>query len=254
MRTPSGCRRCIARATSAWLRRRPRETSSCARIAAAARAYQKYDDELAVAREKQLATEAKAEAARASTLITRGRSPRRRPGRCATGAALRGCRGRHAEAPAGRRRRSEVPRRIIELAPPAGRAAVEGAAGRRSRSPARAGSGETDARRRVDVLAAAVPRRRGRSRARRAARRSRRRTRLPRNLAVRRSGRLGGKDGGRTRHSWKPCRKSKRRARFCGRWREQLSVITNETAEAEKEEFSRFRSELQEIKVRSASS
>jgi hypothetical protein len=39
-------------------------------IAAAARAYQKYDDELAVAREKQLATEAKAEVARTSTLVS----------------------------------------------------------------------------------------------------------------------------------------------------------------------------------------
>jgi hypothetical protein len=38
-------------------------------LPAAARAYQKYDDELAAAREKQLATEAKAEAARASTLL-----------------------------------------------------------------------------------------------------------------------------------------------------------------------------------------
>ena len=35
----------------------------------AARAFQKYDDELAVAREKQLQTEAKAEAARASALL-----------------------------------------------------------------------------------------------------------------------------------------------------------------------------------------
>ena len=32
-------------------------------------------------------------------------------------------------------------------------------------------------------------------------------------------------------------------------WRAQLSVIANETAEAETEEFSRFRSELQKIKV-----
>ena len=39
-------------------------------LQAAARAYQKYDDELAAAREKQLATEAKAEAARTSTLVT----------------------------------------------------------------------------------------------------------------------------------------------------------------------------------------
>ena len=43
----------------------------------------------------------------------------------------------------------------------------------------------------------------------------------------------------RGRSSWPP--KRRRRA--------QLSVITNETAEAEKEEFSRFRSELQKIKV-----
>jgi hypothetical protein len=32
-------------------------------------------------------------------------------------------------------------------------------------------------------------------------------------------------------------------------WRAQLSVIANDTAEAEKAEFSRFRSELQTIKV-----
>src|SRR5687767_15474275 len=38
-------------------------------LAPAARAYQKYDDELAVARDKQLATEAKAEAARTSMLM-----------------------------------------------------------------------------------------------------------------------------------------------------------------------------------------
>ena len=39
-------------------------------IPAAARAYQKYDDELASAREKQLATDAKAEAARTAALMT----------------------------------------------------------------------------------------------------------------------------------------------------------------------------------------
>lgn len=32
-------------------------------------------------------------------------------------------------------------------------------------------------------------------------------------------------------------------------WRTHLSVITNEAAEAEKEEFSRFRNELQKIKA-----
>jgi hypothetical protein len=39
-------------------------------LPAAIRAYQKYDDELSVAREKQLATEAKAEAARSAALLT----------------------------------------------------------------------------------------------------------------------------------------------------------------------------------------
>ena len=39
-------------------------------VAAAARLYAKYDDELSVAREKQLATEAKAEAARTAALLT----------------------------------------------------------------------------------------------------------------------------------------------------------------------------------------
>ena len=39
-------------------------------LPAAARAYQKYDDELSVARDKQLATEAKAEAARSAALLT----------------------------------------------------------------------------------------------------------------------------------------------------------------------------------------
>lgn len=39
-------------------------------LPAAARAYQKYDDEVAAAREKQVATEKKAEAARSSSLLT----------------------------------------------------------------------------------------------------------------------------------------------------------------------------------------
>jgi len=38
-------------------------------LTSAAKAYQKYDDELSVAREKQLATEAKAEAARSAALL-----------------------------------------------------------------------------------------------------------------------------------------------------------------------------------------
>ena len=39
-------------------------------LAAAAKAYQKYDDEVSTAREKQLATDAKAEAARTASLLT----------------------------------------------------------------------------------------------------------------------------------------------------------------------------------------
>jgi hypothetical protein len=217
-------------------------------LPAAARAYQKYDDELAVAREKQLATEAKAEAARTSTLMT---EIDRRADALEDAQLAR----RAADGEAVKQKR-----RLEDAAEAKYLAAVSNA------------HELPDAKRSNALQDADRTHRLERDRARRthddALAASQQRYRAAVDDAVI-GERRGGRDGERAyldalRFGEAAARSARtaadqtllavlsnvEEARVILRsWRAQLSVIANETAEAEKQEFSRFRSELQKIKV-----
>lgn len=217
-------------------------------LPAAARAYLKYDDELAVAREKQLATEAKAEAARTSTLTT---EVDRRADALEDAQRAR----RSADVEAVRQKR---------LQEDAAEAKYLGALSSSRRLP--------DAQRSKALQDADRARRLELDHAKQthdeALTSSQQRYRAAVDGAVI-GERRGGRDGERAylealRFGEAAARAAKtsadqtvlaalsniEEARVILRsWRAQLSVIANETAEAEKKEFSRFRSELQKIKV-----
>jgi hypothetical protein len=217
-------------------------------LPAAARAYQKHDDELAVAREKQLATEAKAEAARTSALLTEidrrtdALEDAQLSRRAADGEAV------------------TQKRRLEDAAEAKYLAAVSNA-------------GELpDAQRSKALQDADRTHRLERDRARRthdealAASQQRYRTEVDEAVI---GERRGGRDGERAyldalRFGDAAARSARTsadqallavlsnidEARVILRsWRSQLAVIASETAEAEKQEFSRFRSELQKIRV-----
>ena len=165
-------------------------------LPAAARAYQKYDDELAVAREKQLAAEAKAEAARTSTLIT---DVDRRADALADAQLAR--RSADVEAVKQKRRLEDAAETKYLAALSSLRHLPDAQRSKALQDADRARRLELDQAKQTHDEGLTSSQQRYRAAVdeavtRRAARRSRRRTRLPRNLAVRRSGRLGGKDGG----------------------------------------------------------
>ena len=222
-------------------------------LPAVTRAYQKYDDELAATREKQLATEAKAEAARTSTLMT----------------AV----DRRADA----LEDAQTARRAADVEAVKQKRRMEDAAEAKYRAALSSSSDIPDAQRSKALQDADRERRRELDLAKQthdeALSASQQRYRGTVDDAVmveRRSGR----DGERgyleaLRFGEAAARAAKTAADqtllvalsavddarvILRSWRAQLSVIANETAEAEKEEFSRFRSELQKIKVRSAPS
>lgn len=214
----------------------------------AARAYQKYDDELAVTREKQLATEAKAEAARTAMLNT---AVDRRAD--ALEDAQRDRRATDVEAVQQKRRMEDAAEAKYLAAVSSSRDTAEALRSKALQDADRTRRLELDAARRThdEALTAAQQR-----------------YRIAVDEAV--SGeRRSGRDGERAylealRFAEAAARAARTaadqtllsalsaieeaRAILRG-WRARLSVIANETAAAEREEFSRFRGELQRIKV-----
>jgi hypothetical protein len=222
-------------------------------IAAAARAYQKYDDELAAAREKQLATEAKAEAARASTLISEFD---RRADVLADAQLAR--RSADVEAVTQKRRLEDAAEAKYLAALSSARHLPDAQRSKALQEADRARRLELDQAKHThdDGLTSSQQQYRaavdeavlGEQRAGRDGERA--------YLETLRFGEAAAWAAKTAAHQTllEALSEIEEARAILGRWREQLSVITNETAEAEKEEFSRFRSELQEIKVRSASS
>ena len=217
-------------------------------LPAAARAYQKYDDELAVAREKQVATEAKAEAARTSTLMTE--VDRRADALEDAQMARRSADG---EAVKQKRRLEDAAEAKYLAALSNARELADEQRSKALQDADRTRRLERDHAKRThdDALSA-----------------SQQRYRDAVDKAVI-GERRGGRDGERAylealRFGEAAARAAKTSAdrtvlaalsgieearAILRSWRAQLSVIGNETAEAEKQEFSRFRSELQKIKV-----
>lgn len=214
----------------------------------AARAYQKYDDELAVAREKQLATEAKAEAVRTSTLLSE--VDRRAD---ALDDAQLARRSADVEAVQQKRRAEDAAEATYLAALSSSRHLPDA-----QRSKARQ---DADRARRLELDHAKQTHDEGLTS-------SQQQYRAAVDGAVI-GERRGGRDGERAylealRLGEAAVRAAKtsadqrllavlssiEEARVILRsWRAQLSVIANETAEAENQEFSRFRSELQKLKV-----
>ena len=217
-------------------------------LASAARAYQKYDDELAVAREKQLATEAKAEAARTAMLIT----------------AV----DRRADA----LEDAQMDRRAADVDAVRQKRRMEDAAEAKYLAALSSSRDTPDAQRSKALQDADRTRRLEMDAAKRthdeALTSAQQRYRIGIDGAVlgeRRSGREGERAylealrfGEAAAHAAKTAADQTllaalsmiEEARAILRsWRAQLSVIANETAEAEREEFARFRGELQRIKV-----
>ena len=217
-------------------------------LAPAARAYQKYDDELAVAREKQLATEAKAEAARTSMLMAAvdlradAQEDAQMDRRAADVEAIK------------QKRRMEDAAEAKYLAALSGSRDIPDAQRAKALQDAdRARRHELDVAKRMHDEALIAAQQRYRTEIDEAV------------LGERRSGR----DGERAylealRFGEAAARAAKTAAdqtllqalsaiedarAILRSWRAQLSVIASETAEAEREEFSRFRGELQKIKV-----
>ena len=217
-------------------------------LPAAARAYRKYDDELAVTREKQLSTEAKAEAARASTLMI---AVDRRAEALEDAQMAR--RSADVEAVKEKRRMEDAAEANYLAALSSSQDIPDAQRSRALQDAARARRRELDLAKQTHDAALGASQQRYRGAVDEAV------------IGERRSGR----DGERAylealRFGEAAARAAKtaadqtlleglsavNQARVILRsWRAQLSVIANETAEAEKEEFSRFRSELQEIKV-----
>lgn len=217
-------------------------------LPAAARAYQKYDDELAVAREKQLATEAKAEAARTSMLMI----------------AV----DRRADA----LEDAQMARRSADVDAVKQKRHLEDAAEAKYLAALSSSRDIPDAQRSKALQDADRTRRLELDHAKRshdeALTASQQRYRAAVDEAVI-GERRGGRDGERAyldalRFGEAAVRAAKASAdqalllalsrieearAILRSWRAQLSVVANETAEAEKQEFSRFRSELQKIKV-----
>jgi hypothetical protein len=217
-------------------------------LPAAARAYQKYDAELAAAREKQLATEAKAEAARSSTLMTQV--------------------DRRADA----LEDAQMARRSADVEAVTHKRRMEDAAEAKYLAALSNSRDLPDAQRPKALQDAERTRRLELDHAKRthdeALASSQQRYRAAVDEAVI-GERRGGRDGERAyldalRLGEAAARAAKTSADqtlltvlsgieeargILRSWRAQLSVIANETAEAEKAEFSHFRSELQKIKV-----
>jgi hypothetical protein len=217
-------------------------------LPAAARAYQKYDDELAVAREKQLATEAKAEAARTSTLMT---EVDRRADTLEDAQMHR--RAADGEAVKQKRRMEDAAEAKYLAALSNVRELPDAQRSRTLQDADRTRRLELDHARRTHDEALSA---------------SQQRYRAAVDDAVI-GERRGGRDGERAylealRFGEAAARAAKSSADqtllavlsniedarvILRSWRAQLSAIARETAEAEKQEFSRFRSELQDIKV-----
>lgn len=217
-------------------------------LASAARAYHKYDDELAVAREKQLATEAKAEAARTSMLIT---AVDRRADALEDAQMER--RAADVEAIKQKRRMEDAAEAKYLAALSSSRDMTDAQRSKALQDADRARRLELDVAKRTHDEALTAAQQRYRTAIDEAV------------IGERRSGR----DGERAylealRFGEAAARAAKTAADqtllialsaiegarpILRSWRAQLSVIANETAEAEKDEFSRFRGELQRIKV-----
>jgi hypothetical protein len=217
-------------------------------LPAVARAYQKYDDELAVTREKQLSTEAKAEAARTSTLMT---AVDRRADVLQDAQTAR--RSADVDAVKQKRRMEDAAEAKYLAALSSSRDIPDAQRSKALQDADRARRRELDLAKQTHDDALGASQQRYRDAVDEAV------------VGERRSGRDGeraylealrfGEAAARAAttaadQTLLMALSAVEEARVILRsWRAQLSVIANETAEAEKEEFSRFRSELQKIKV-----
>lgn len=217
-------------------------------LQASARAYQRHDEELAVAREKQLATEARAEAARTSTLMT---AVDRRADALEDAQMAR--RSADVEAVKQKRRMEDAAEAKYLAALSSSRDISDAQRSKALQDADRARRLELDLAKRTHDEALTSSQQRYRGAVDEAV------------IGERRSGR----DGERAylealRFGEAAARAAKTAAdqallaalsaidearAILRNWRAQLSVIANETAAAEKEEFSRFRNDLQQIKV-----
>lgn len=217
-------------------------------LAAAARAYQKYDDELAVAREKQLATAAKAEAARASTHIA---EVDRRTDALADAQMER--RSADVEAVKQQRRLEDAAEAKYLAALSSARQLPDAQRSRALQDAERARRLELDQAKQTHDGGLTSSQQQYRAAVDEAVLDGRRADRDGEReyLETLRFGEAAAWAAKTAAHqTLLEALSDIEEARAILRsWREQLSIITNETAEAEKEEFSRFRSELQTIKV-----
>jgi hypothetical protein len=217
-------------------------------LTSAAKAYKKYDDELSVAREKQLATETKAEAARSAALLG---AIDRRGDRFADAQMSR--RAADVEAVVSKRRAEDAANRKYEAAitglrdvPPAGRdkaaldaertRRIELEAARRTHDEALMESQKTY---RESVDGALVAERRESREAERAYLDAL-------HLAE------GAMHGARTfadQNLAAALAKNAEAAEILRSWRAELATIANQTSEAEQEAFSRFRRDLDSLKT-----
>lgn len=217
-------------------------------LPAVARAYQKYDDELASTREKQLSTEAKAEAARTSTLMT---AVDRRADALEDAQVAR--RAADVDAVKQKRRREDAAESSYLAALSSSREIPDAERSKALQDADRTRRLELDSAKRTHDEALASAQQRYRSAIDDAV------------TGERRSGRAGERAYLDALRLGEAAARAARTAAdqtllaalsaiddarsILRSWRAQLSVIANETAEAEKEEFSRFRGELQKIKV-----
>ena len=217
-------------------------------LAAAARAYQKHDDELAAAREKQLSIEAKAEAARTATLTT---AVDRRADALEDAQRVR--RSADVEAVKQKRRMEDAAEAKYLAALRSSRDVPDAQRSKALQDADRTRRAELDLAKRTHDEALAA---------------SQQRYRTAVDDAVIGERRMG-RDGERAylealQFGAAAARAAKTAAdktlldalstigearAILQSWRAQLSVIASETAEAEKQEFARFRSELQQITV-----
>lgn len=217
-------------------------------LAAAARAYQKYDDELAAAREKQLATEAKAEAVRTSTLLI---AVDRRADALEDAQLAR--READVEAVSQKRRLEDAAEAKYQAALSSSRDLPDTARSKALQDADRARRLELDHAKRTHDEALTSSQQRYRTSVDDAV------------IGERRSGRNGERAYLEALRLGEAAARSAKTAAdqtlvaalsaiedaraILRNWRARLSVIASDTAKAEKEEFSRFRGELQKIKV-----
>lgn len=217
-------------------------------IAAAAKAYGKYDDELSVAREKQIATEAKAEAARTAALLT---AIDRRSDDFEDAQMAR--RSTDTDAVASKRRAEDAANRKYEAAIADLRDVPAHGRDKAAQDAERARRVDLEAARKTHDEALGASQKRYRESVDGALLKERRESRDA-ERAYLDALRLGetAMRGAKTfadQNLAMALAKIPEAAEVLRSWRTELATIANETMQAEKEAFSRFRRELESLKV-----